>query len=530
MFIDSKLVVMSKLKAIRLKNLRSLKDTGDIELKPITILVGKNSVGKSTFLRTFPLLRQSCEKETRAPILWYGNLVDFGDFGTALNKKTKSIDENDYIEFSFNMELDSLGYYYRSIINEPKKINTKISLRMKEFNKSSYASQLRINIFGNTIKLELDQNQEFEKISINDNSFDKEYFKDRGCRYQVIQRKLLPIPRLLKAVKTKDRKMEFFTESYLFNEYLTERITRLCRKNTSIETINHLVENIPWASSSEIYDYFCSQQIIIGLAKNISQKGIDSDVFKDILCFFYLGLFENLVRIHNEELSTIFSSVRYLEPLRATAQRYYRRQELAIDEIDSKGSNIAMFLDSLNYTEKSNINKILKDEFDIELNVTKENGHLALTIKNGDIKEATNIADLGVGYSQILPFIIQLWDCNNRKNTRNSFLRLHTRLENNSLFVVEQPELHLHPAYQAKIADVICKMKKTDVVNVNLIIETHSPHIIYRLGELIELEEIDKDAIQVLIFEEGEDGTSITKSTFDINGRLQNWPIGFFQP
>ena len=162
MFIDSKLVVMSKLKAIRLKNLRSLKDTGDIELKPITILVGKNSVGKSTFLRTFPLLRQSCEKETRAPILWYGNLVDFGDFGTALNKKTKSIDENDYIEFSFNMELDSLGYYYRSIINEPKKINTKISLRMKEFNKSSYASQLRINIFGNTI-LSINKKNIFEK-------------------------------------------------------------------------------------------------------------------------------------------------------------------------------------------------------------------------------------------------------------------------------------------------------------------------------------------------------------------------------
>lgn len=189
-----------------------------------------------------------------------------------------------------------------------------------------------------------------------------------------------------------------------------------------------------------------------------------------------------------------------------------------------------MFLDSLNYNEKISINKILKDEFDIELNVTKENGHLALTIKNGDIKEATNIADLGVGYSQILPFIIQLWDCNNRKNTRNNFLRFQTKRENNSLFVVEQPELHLHPAYQAKIADVICKMQKTNIVNVNLIIETHSPHIIYRLGELIELEEIDKDAIQVLIFEEGEDGTSITKSTFDTNGRLQNWPIGFFQP
>ncbi|TCM65064.1 uncharacterized protein DUF3696 [Acinetobacter calcoaceticus] len=525
---------MSKLKSIRLKNLRSLKDTGDVELKPITILVGKNSVGKSTFLRTFPLLRQSCEKETRAPILWYGNLVDFGDFGTALNKKTMSIDGDDYIEFSFNMELDSLIYYYRykSIDNlEPKKINTNISLRMREHNKSSYASQLKMDIFGNTIILDLNQNQEFEKISINEIVFNKDYFKERGCTYEIIQRKILPIPRLLKTIRIKEKKVEFLAESELFNDYLKENITRLCRKNTSSETIEHLIENIPWASGTDIYNYFCNQNIIIGLAKNISQKGIDSTIFKEILCFFYLGLFENLVRIHNDELSSIFSDVRYLEPLRATAQRYYRRQELAIDEIDSKGSNIAMFLDSLSAHERVSINKILKDDFDIELNVTKENGHLALTIKNSDLKEATNIADLGVGYSQILPFIIQLWSCIHRKkSTRNNFLGFRGRQSNNSLFVIEQPELHLHPAYQSKISDVICKINKDSRNYVNLIIETHSPHIIYRLGELIELGEIDKESIQVLVFEESENGTSIKKSIFDENGRLNNWPIGFFQP
>jgi AAA15 family ATPase/GTPase len=41
--------------AIRLKNLRSLEDTGFIDLKPITFLLGSNSSGKSTFLRSLPL-------------------------------------------------------------------------------------------------------------------------------------------------------------------------------------------------------------------------------------------------------------------------------------------------------------------------------------------------------------------------------------------------------------------------------------------------------------------------------------------
>lgn len=78
---------MSKLNSIRIQNLRSLVDTGDIELKPLTILVGRNSVGKSTFARTFPLIRQSCEAQKKSPVLWYGRLVDFGDFTTAVNKK-----------------------------------------------------------------------------------------------------------------------------------------------------------------------------------------------------------------------------------------------------------------------------------------------------------------------------------------------------------------------------------------------------------------------------------------------------------
>lgn len=50
--------------SIRVKNIRCLVDTGDIPIKPLTILVGANSTGKSTFLRLFLLLRQSVETPT----------------------------------------------------------------------------------------------------------------------------------------------------------------------------------------------------------------------------------------------------------------------------------------------------------------------------------------------------------------------------------------------------------------------------------------------------------------------------------
>lgn len=82
--------------AIRLKNLRNLEDTGFVQIKPITFLLGSNSSGKSTFLRSFPLIRQSVATRTIGPILWYGNLVDFGSFSEALNNKS-SVKEISFI-------------------------------------------------------------------------------------------------------------------------------------------------------------------------------------------------------------------------------------------------------------------------------------------------------------------------------------------------------------------------------------------------------------------------------------------------
>ncbi len=67
----------------RIQNLRSLSDTGEINLKPINILLGANSSGKSTFLRSFPLFKQSISNSTKGPILWYGDFVDFGTFKDA---------------------------------------------------------------------------------------------------------------------------------------------------------------------------------------------------------------------------------------------------------------------------------------------------------------------------------------------------------------------------------------------------------------------------------------------------------------
>lgn len=92
---------------VRIQNLRSLVDTGFIEIKPLTILLGSNSSGKSSFLRSFPLLKQSVNKPLREPISWFDDTyVDFGDYDTA---KSRLVPEDEGIRFSYKVTAPLYG-------------------------------------------------------------------------------------------------------------------------------------------------------------------------------------------------------------------------------------------------------------------------------------------------------------------------------------------------------------------------------------------------------------------------------------
>ncbi|ENM5735901.1 AAA family ATPase, partial [Vibrio mimicus] len=99
------------LRSIRVRNFRSFSNSDKnsfIEIKPLTVLLGKNSSGKSSFLRTFPLLRQSVERETTGPILWFGSYVDFGAFSVVKNNDIA--DDKIHFDFVFDLNLEE---YYR---------------------------------------------------------------------------------------------------------------------------------------------------------------------------------------------------------------------------------------------------------------------------------------------------------------------------------------------------------------------------------------------------------------------------------
>lgn len=82
-----------------------------------------------------------------------------------------------------------------------------------------------------------------------------------------------------------------------------------------------------------------------------------------------------------------------------------------------------------------------------------------------------NIVDVGFGVSQILPIITQ-----------------GLNMQKEETFILEQPEIHLHPKMQMKMADFILSLALSEK---NVIAETHSDHIINRLcRRIMENEEL----------------------------------------
>ena len=94
-----------------------------------------------------------------------------------------------------------------------------------------------------------------------------------------------------------------------------------------------------------------------------------------------------------------------------------------------------------------------------------------------------------------------------------------------SLCLIENPEAHLHPRGQTKLADLAVR---ASLAGVQVIAETHSDHFIdgVRIAVRDGLTRPDQTAFHYF---EREGGKSVvTSPQVDADGRLSSWPAGFF--
>jgi len=135
--------------------------------------------------------------------------------------------------------------------------------------------------------------------------------------------------------------------------------------------------------------------------------------------------------------------------------------------------------------------------------------HYEIKIQNSITHEYQNYADVGFGNSQVLPVLVSGFN-----------------LIEGGIFIVEQPEIHLHPRAQAELGDFFLQLYKKSIQS---IIETHSEHLILRLQQHVIEGKINQNDICFYYVHAEQDGKKITELRLDENGKFnKDWPEGFF--
>ena len=119
------------------------------------------------------------------------------------------------------------------------------------------------------------------------------------------------------------------------------------------------------------------------------------------------------------------------------------------------------------------------------------------------------LTDVGFGVSQVLPALVLLY-----------------YVPEGSVVLMEQPEIHLHPAVQSKLADVILNV--AEARSVQVVVESHSEHLMRRFQRRVAEGKSSSDDVRLYFVRA--DGRSARLSDLTLNkwGEIENWPDNFF--
>jgi hypothetical protein len=227
------------------------------------------------------------------------------------------------------------------------------------------------------------------------------------------------------------------------------------------------------------------------------------------------------------QLEQLFSRVFYLGPLRDYPKRQYpwaggqprdmgRRGEQVVEALlASRESGVLYSLGKgiKRQTLEGRVAwwlKKLELISSFEVRPIAEGGKLfQVWVRRQPEADEVLITDVGFGVSQILPVITLCYYA-----------------PEGSTVILEQPEIHLHPRVQSGLADVFVDVVKKR--NVQIILESHSEHLLRRLQVRIAEEKLSREDATLYFCSTGKGQSQLMKLELDLFGNIVNWPPDFF--
>jgi predicted ATPase len=178
---------------------------------------------------------------------------------------------------------------------------------------------------------------------------------------------------------------------------------------------------------------------------------------------------------------------------------------MVMDHLKQKGkgkreivNRISDWLKSCQISERMSIKTLSEKHFEVVLSHLSSNSE-------------ENLADVGYGCSQVLPILVAGY-----------------KLKANSIIMVQEPEIHLHPKAQAELGTFFYELAKKGI---QTIIETHSEHLMLRLQAHIadKKSELNPDDLRVYYIYIENGSRKIKKMNLKEDGFFEDsWPQGFF--
>jgi AAA15 family ATPase/GTPase len=525
----------------QITNFKSFSGPVNIPIKPITLIFGPNSSGKSSIFQSLLMLKQTFEEGRGEVLKTRGDLIDLGSFkefisGQNLNRS-----------FSFKMSLKKPSRFFPL----PK---------ARELGGLSPSP----DIFN-----DLERSINFEKIAIS-----KTYTADRSsnCNTFISKIELFLGDKQILSYHRKGLKKDFSIE-YNYNHDYWPRYWETFDKDKRELTIRRkgdmqykdnidvifkqyisFCNNFAIKKPQELSGLINSINKLVGFKKALAVYKRAFTSIEDLKCFLQgdesqaFGLYgsrgiepilmENFPFLYSgqqrdpsffrevteELMEEYLSNIVYIGPLRDFPQRYYMLDKLPA----GFGSD---FWTDEKFRSKQALLKINKEikkyglDYEFRPSIIKNDnlnimigGHIQFVNKKSRV--AINLKDMGFGYSQILPIIIQ------------------GLLSQEKTILVEQPEIHLHPALQAEIGDLFIEAALGKQKN-TFLVETHSEHLILRIlrriretasGELpTGAQPITPDQLAVLYVQQGKNGAEVINIPVTEDGDFAaKWPSGFF--
>ncbi|MGI6783472.1 MAG: DUF3696 domain-containing protein [Aminivibrio sp.] len=254
---------------------------------------------------------------------------------------------------------------------------------------------------------------------------------------------------------------------------------------------------------------------------------------EEVVAYHQNADFVQSLNLRHEKL---FRSISYLGPLRTRAERLYSWSGIKPENVGFLGENtIAAILASRKRkigilktgAKKSSPGKLFEEIIALKLKemelieelrvipISDQRHEYEVSVRARGSDDWVDLPDVGFGISQVLPVLTQCFYA-----------------PPDSIIIMEQPEIHLHPRAQSALADVVIDVvnsrEKGKDRNIQLIIESHSEHFLRRLQRRIAEEKISNDRVSVYFANIDVSPAKLEPLEIDIFGNILNWPEKFF--